>query len=386
MSRINISVRSPITQSSRVRQLEGMFDVPRRTESVVSWSGEIDLDRPWSVGLIVGPSGSGKSTLLSHLFRSPSPLTWTDRAVIDDFDAALSMEQIAATCGSVGFNTIPAWMRPFGVLSGGEQFRAELARRLLEDADPIVVDEFTSVVDRQVAQIGAHAVQKWIRAQSGKRFVAASCHYDIVDWLQPDWTLEPATMALTWRSLQRRPPVDVVIQRCDYATWHLFAPYHYLTQELHVGARCFAAYVDGRPVSFAGMLYRPHAQVRGLMGVSRVVTLPDYQGLGLAMVLTETIAAAYKAIGHKVANYPAHPAYIRSLDRSRNWAMTQRPGTPSSKTQPQRRSNRADGSSNYIGSFGGRPNAVFRYVGPAEPDAREARRFIAGDVVAEISA
>ena len=40
------------------------------------------------------------------------------------------------------------------------------------------MDEFTSVVDRQVAQIGAHAIQKYVR-KHGRQFVAVSCHYDI---------------------------------------------------------------------------------------------------------------------------------------------------------------------------------------------------------------
>ncbi len=382
MSRVTVSVRSPIASSPRVRQLEGLFDVPRRDESVMHWEGDVDLDaRPWTVGLIVGPSGSGKSTLLRHLFRAPEPLTWTDRAVVDDFAPSLSMEKITETCGSVGFNTIPAWQRPYSVLSTGEQFRVELARRLLEDADPIVVDEFTSVVDRQVAQIGSHAVQKWIRRQQGRRFVAASCHYDIVDWLQPDWTLEPATMALTWRSLQRRPTVDLIIQRCDYATWHLFAPYHYLTNTLHKAARCFAAYVNGRPVAFIAFLFRPHAVVTNLMAMSRIVVLPDYQGLGLAMILSETVAAAYRGAGYTVSNYPAHPAYVRALDRSPHWAMTKKPGTFSGTNKAAQR--RGAGKSVLVGEFGGRPCAVFKYVGPIESDERQARRFIAGDIDVE---
>ena len=89
---------------------------------------------------------------------------------------------------AVGFNTIPAWLRPYGVLSNGEKFRVDLARRLLEGGDLIAVDEFTSVVDRQVAKIGSHAVQKWARGK-GRQFVAATCHYDLEDWLQPDWVL-----------------------------------------------------------------------------------------------------------------------------------------------------------------------------------------------------
>jgi hypothetical protein len=69
--------------------------------------------------------------------------------------------------------------------SNGEQFRVTLARTLAEAPELAVVDEFTSVVDRTVAQIGSHALAKTIRA-SNRRFIAVSCHYDIEEWLQPD--------------------------------------------------------------------------------------------------------------------------------------------------------------------------------------------------------
>ena len=80
-------------------------------------------------------------------------------------------------------------MKPFSVLSTGEQFRVALARHLLSDDDPIVVDEFTSVVDRQVAHIGSIAVSKYVRKRD-RKFIAVTCHYDVIEWLQPDWILE----------------------------------------------------------------------------------------------------------------------------------------------------------------------------------------------------
>lgn len=255
------------------------------------------------------------------------------------------------------------WMRPFAVLSNGEKFRVELARRLLECADPIVVDEFTSVVDRQVAQIGAHAVQKFVR-RNNRQFVAASCHYDIVEWLQPDWTLEPATMDFTWRSLQRRPAIDCNIGRVPYAAWRLFAPYHYLTAALNPAARCYALWVGDRIAAFAGVLYRPHPKTKDIYGVSRLVTLPDWQGLGLAFVLVDELGKAFKGIGKRLHTYPAHPALIRGFDRSEFWAMKKRPGLYSPRA-----------SATTTVHMGGRPCAVFEFQGPKLP-AEDAERFL----------
>jgi ABC-type iron transport system FetAB ATPase subunit len=350
-----------------------MFDCPREEEQKLSWKAELPIDeKDWAVGLIVGPSGAGKSLCAKALFGGAvdAPLTWTGDAVIDDFASDLSIDHISKVCSAVGFNTIPAWMRPYGVLSNGEKFRVELARRLIELPDPIVVDEFTSVVDRQVAKIGSHAVQKYVRRR-GRRFVAVTCHHDVIDWLQPDWVLEPATMSFRWRSVQPRPKLEVRISRVPYAAWSIFAPYHYLTAELNRAARCFGLWVDGRLAAFCGVLQRPvshggTATTNKIRGVSRVVTLPDWQGLGLAFVLTEALGAAYKSVGIRFRNYPAHPAYVRANDRSMRWALVKKPG----RYRP-----RAVGKH----KFGGRPCAVFEYVGPGMTDRAAAQALIEGE-------
>jgi ABC-type ATPase involved in cell division/GNAT superfamily N-acetyltransferase len=331
-----------------------MFDVPPTEASELTWKGEMPLDeRDWNVGLIVGPSGCGKSTILKDAFGNPKPLKWKGASVIDDFAPSLSMKDISSVCQAVGFNTVPAWLRPFGVLSNGERFRVDLARRLLETDGTIVVDEFTSVIDRQVAKIGSHAVQKAVRS-AGKKFVAASCHYDIMEWLQPDWTLEPATMTFRWRSLRRRPALEVELRRVEHRAWELFAPYHYMTADLHRAAACWCLFVEGMPTAFAGVLHRPHPRRDNIKGVSRLVTLPDWQGLGLALSLVDQLGELYRGAGMELRTYPAHPALVRSFDRSPHWRLEKKPGTFSPVSQS-------------LGGAqtGGRPCAVFAYCGPA---------------------
>lgn len=374
MPTVNIVIDSEISQSPRVRQLEAIFDVPATERQHLEWKGDLPIDeKPWNVGLIVGPSGCGKSTILRDVFGEPKKFKWSTPSVIDDFAAARPLEDITSVCQSVGFNTIPAWFRAYKVLSNGEQFRADLARRLLETPKTIVVDEFTSVVDRQVAKIGAHAVQKYVRKHE-RQFVAASCHYDIIDWLQPDWVLEPATMAFQWRSVRRRPEVECEIARIDISAWPLFAPFHYLTADLHRSAKCYGLLIDGRPVVFGAVLYRPHPRVDNIWGLSRLVTLPDYQGLGLAFVLIDHLGGAYKARGKRFNTYPAHPPLIRSFDRSPLWRLAQKPGVTTARST----SARQKGPKGTF-AFGGRPNAVFEYVGP--PTDQKTTAAILGDDV-----
>lgn len=362
MQRVDIVVEGDVSTSVRARQVSSMFDAPPQEKCRLEWHFDVDLhSQPWSVGLVVGPSGSGKTTVMRHLWGEPRELQWPGRGVCDDFGRGFSIEQISGICQAVGFNTIPAWMRPYRVLSNGEKFRVDLARRLLEGGDPVVVDEFTSVVDRQVAKIGAHAVQKYVR-KTGGRFVAVGCHYDVVDWLQPDWVLDMSTRSFTRRLLQRRPAIDCVVGRLPIAAWQVFAPYHYLTAELHRAAKCFGLWCDGQLAGFAAVIPCPVSsgpdKGKAIWRVSRVVTLPDYQGVGLAFVLLDALGSEYKAKGQRLRNYPAHPAFVRAHDRSTNWALARAPGRHSSHSA-------RNGRSTITGAMGGRPCAVFEYCGPS---------------------
>lgn len=366
--KIDITVQTETSTSTRARQVAAMFDCPVGDKCRLEWKLDFPLDdAPWNVGLVVGPSGSGKTTVMRHVWGEPPALKWGAASVVDDFDPKLSMETISAACGAVGFNTIPAWMRPFRVLSNGEQFRVDLARRLSELGDPIVVDEFTSVVDRQVAQIGSHAVQKLVRKQN-RKFVAVGCHYDVIDWLQPDWILDVSTRTFTRRLLQRRPPLECTIGRLPHSAWSLFAPYHYMSADLHRGAKCFGLWVGSRLAAFAGLLHMPHPKVRDITRISRTVTLPDWQGLGINMTLVSTLGAAHAAIGRRLRHYPAHPALVRTLDRSSDWQMEKRPGEFSPNSDCESVSSTL--------SNGGRPCAVFQYCGSAMASKTQAERLI----------
>jgi GNAT superfamily N-acetyltransferase len=371
---VSFSVETPVSNSVRAQQVSAMFDVPPAEKCRLEWHLKMGHDdKPWGVGLIVGPSGSGKSTLMRKLWGDSPSLKWGAPSVIDDFSKALPIAQISDACSAVGFNTIPAWLRPFHVLSNGERFRVEMARLLLEAPDDVVVvDEFTSLVDRQVAKVASHAVQKYAR-KGTKRFVAVTCHYDVEDWLQPDWVVDMADSSFRWRELQRRPSIDCRVSRVAYREWRVFAPFHYLTAELNPGARCFELSADGQRAAFAGVLHFPHPKVRDIRACSRLVTLPDWQGLGLAFALIDRVGAAHKAMGLRLRTYPAHPTFVRAFAKSKAWAMKRRPEVSGRTVISGGKSTLNDGVVGH--NFGERPCAVFEYVGPAM-DQVEARRLL----------
>lgn len=327
MPRASIIRQTLIKRTARVMQLEGLFEIPPTQRSEVAWNVSLPLEqRDWNIGLIVGASGSGKTTVARELFGADivSGYDWSaDKSVVDGFPAELSIKEITALLSSVGFSTPPAWLRPFHVLSNGEQFRVTVARGLAEGRALTVIDEFTSVVDRTVAQIGSAAVQKTVRRRKQK-LIAVSCHYDILDWLQPDWVYEPATGEFQWRELQRRPELKLEIARVHRSAWQLFKHYHYLDTNIHQAAQCFCAFIDGRPVAFTGVLSFPHA-VRPGWREHRTVCLPDFQGVGIGNALSEYVASLFAAKGVPYRSTTSNPAMIWHRAKSKIWKMTSAP-------------------------------------------------------------
>jgi len=195
----------------------GTFDLNEKN-FVESFEGNIELNDNWQIGLIVGNSGTGKTTIAKELFNAEyiTSFKYENNAVIDDMPKNKTVQEITQAFNSVGFNSVPSWIKPYFVLSNGQKMRVDLANALLSENKLIVFDEFTSVVDRDVAKISSLAIQKSIR-KSDKKFIAVSCHFDIQDWLLPDWVFNTNTMEfinlkevkkkdqiLNWRYIQHQ--------------------------------------------------------------------------------------------------------------------------------------------------------------------------------------
>jgi GNAT superfamily N-acetyltransferase len=348
---IDVTLECPVHDSFRVRQVAGMFDVPLEAKCRARFS--VDLPEPdgdWQIGAIVGPSGSGKSSVARAAYGEALHRghAWPDDKAVIDCLGDRPIKQITQMLTAVGFSSPPSWVKPYHVLSNGEKFRCDLARALLCGGPLVAFDEFTSVVDRTVAQIGSAAVARAIRGPlsfvscplslaSGERrrqgtrdqgqgtkdhlrFVAVTCHRDVLPWLEPDWVLDMATGTLDRRRL-RRPRIVLDVYHCGREAWRLFAPHHYLSARLNRAVRCYLATWHDEPVAFCALLAALGR--RGVWRISRIVVLPDYQGIGIGGRFIETIGELYGDSGLRTTITTSHPAMIGYLRASPAWRVSE---------------------------------------------------------------
>lgn len=197
MQHFSIDKKNKVDKTFRVSKIMADFDVDPK-HSNEHFEGDFDLPEEWNVGIIVGKSGTGKTTIAKDMFGEEliSGFKYNHKSVIDDMPKDKNVEDISKAFYSVGFGSVPSWLKPYAVLSNGEKMRVDIARSILEK-DFIVFDEFTSVVDREVAKVASVAVSKAIRKQN-KKFIAVTCHYDVVDYLEPDWIFNTDTMTFSF--------------------------------------------------------------------------------------------------------------------------------------------------------------------------------------------
>lgn len=317
----SITLESDIIHDDYTKETCKFFDVPFSEKSSVVVENNITLPENWQIGLIYGPSGSGKSTLLKQFGLIESPNWDDDKAMISNFHP-YSFEDVSYALTSVGFSTIPAWYRPYQVLSNGEKFRADLAKSLIGDGLSLI-DEFTSVVDRNVAKSTSNAVSKYIRKRENKKVIFASCHEDIIDWLNPDWMYNPLEgKTILPRGCLQRPKIELEIFRAKYEAWELFKHHHYLSSSLNKAAKCFVACWNKIPVAFNATLSFPHPVVKKAWRGSRTVVLPDFQGLGIGSRLSDHIGSMVVARGGRYFSKTIHPSMIAYRLKSKSWKET----------------------------------------------------------------
>lgn len=102
-------------------------------------------DEQWQIGLVVGPSGSGKSSIGSRIWGAEAlrgAEDWPkDRPIIDAIspeDGGGNWQAVTGALSAVGLGDVPAWLRPYHVLSTGERPRASPQDQRVATFEPAV--------------------------------------------------------------------------------------------------------------------------------------------------------------------------------------------------------------------------------------------------------
>lgn len=309
-------------------------------------------DGSWGLGVIVGPSGSGKSSLISRHYGHTPPVEWNPKKAIV---SQVSPEKLAA----VGLSSVPVWCKPFHVLSTGEAFRANMAAGIGNNTS---FDEFTSTVDRTVAKSCSYALSRFIRQQGVTGVVLCSCHYDIVEWLNPDWIFDTSTGRLALKGcLRRREPVEIRVHPCGPQSWGMFRDHHYLTGDMNKSAHCFLAMWNDTPVGFASALAFPNGNFNNGWRGHRTVVIPDFQGLGIGVRLSDFVARHYVSQGKRYFSKTSHPRMGEYRERSPLWVATSK----NRKARPDYKAGRSTKEDNYKMRHTSRVCYSHEYVGGA---------------------
>ena len=198
-----------------------------------------------------------------------------------------------------------------------------------------------------------------------------SCHYDIVDWLQPDWVYDTREARLS-RDCLRRPKIKLDIYKVSGSAWRYFKEHYYLNLPHPVAAEYFVGVVDGEIVAhvavtplFTAKAYR----------ATRLVVMPEWQGVGVGTAFLNAVCQYHLdgngRCGHKygVFFHTSHPQLCGYLRNSQKWRQVSAKLYGDNKTRSNaslKRSSERKGKKLITGAgYGGHFRAVqgFKYEG-----------------------
>lgn len=388
---VRIDQRVEVPASYDVQRARSLYNVTDGQDMRFQLDVEVPLEPEpaWRIGVVVGPSGSGKTSVGRALTEQAgwhewTPM-WTGKPILEDMGVPFA--KASGTLSAVGLGSVPSWLRPYGVLSNGEKFRADMARLLVSGQGKLVLDgeghywldEFTSVLDRQVAKVGAAAFAKaWRRLDSQRRIVLLTPHYDILEWVEPDWVVDTAdavegeVKVPTWAEEVggwTRPKVDLVVTEEGWKYWHsVFEQHHYLKANPMAFSTAFVGWVDDEPVAHLGMSAMVSGRKREARAC-RMVVKPEWQGIGIGIPFLEALCErelqGVGFVGKPTTTilHTNHPALAVSLRRNPRWRQISQALHGGLKTS-------AAG-----GGMGGHMRAVqgFRYGGARYEEAARAK-------------
>ena len=304
--------------SNYLDTIRAKYDIKDYVETPVSIP---DLPKDGII-LIVGTSGSGKSTILRSLGECKPPNIEFYNSVIENFSTPEHGEELLLACG---LRSIPTWFRTPHTLSNGEHHRFEMALAL--DQGINIVDEFTSVVDRDTAKGLALSIRKFYDQRgTDEPLYIASCHRDIIDWLDPEWVYDTDLQVLDNRRspfrMGSRPELSLTIRSSSADYWRYFSKYHYLDTAISRSAHYYVLLLGDKPIGFHAAIHSTNRDIHSYWRGHRTVILPEFQGMGIGTRFSDAIAQIYVDRGFRYFSKTAHPSFGEHRERSPLWRPT----------------------------------------------------------------
>ncbi len=329
MQDYGLTLVSEPSKSFRCQKAANSLDIDTSKKLTHTFQVRADIESDFNIGLIVGASGSGKTSLAKEIWGQDSLRLFLreDLPIIDQFPENLTYDTCVAMLSGVGLTSVPCWIRPAATLSNGQRARAEIALQMTKNDDEvIVIDEWTSVVDRTVAKVMSHCIQKFAR-KTHKSIVLLSCHYDVIEWLRPDWIIDCNKQRYVDRRrlrCERAEQLQFDLRQVGRETWPYFSKYHYLSDRLpagyietfglfcgddQIGFQCFANYVPDRTGK------------QRILHANRIVVHPDYCGFGLGMRMVNAASAVMAGRGYRVMCKFSSAPMLASMRRDDQWVF-----------------------------------------------------------------
>ena len=93
------------------------------------------------------------------------------------------------------------------------------------------------------------------------------------------------------------PKLNLTVRRVEASTFYTlgFHKHHYMAEKINPACKCFLFEWDNNPVAFIGVINSPGNNRQYSMAFSRIVILPEYQGLGLLKRLVRFVSGIIKS-------------------------------------------------------------------------------------------
>jgi ABC-type lipoprotein export system ATPase subunit len=330
--KIDIKLQSEVFNSFRCQVAANSLDIDVKKKSTHNLKiDNINIPNDWNIGLIYGASGSGKTTIVTELFGKDvfKIIIDDEKSIIDQLPSELSYEECASMLNGIGLNSVPCWLRPVKTLSNGQKARAEALLLMSSNKEIIFIDEWTSVVDRTVAKAMSICLSKYAK-RNNKKIILLSCHYDILEWLTPDWLIDcnkqkfelPKTKDFFFTE---REKLKFTIREIGRESWKYFSKYHYLSDKLPGGKiYLYGIFYENNQIGFQCFAnYTPHRKGSKIIYHSnRTVIHPDYNGLGLGIkLINETSKLLFKKIDCRImAKFSSTPVF-KAMIKQKEWVF-----------------------------------------------------------------